>query len=162
MTSSSQRSERTWTIHWLRMLVRGHLDGTAWCVQELLGDGTAWCVQELLGDGTVILITRSLLGRHDVFWGTAMRAARKNTGSVRGSSGTLPDNVPEGFGLLPVINDNRMANDSSGPESPPVLQFLTLPPYSCHGKGTPAAGWARKAAGPLAQPGCRMDRTDSR
>jgi hypothetical protein len=22
---------------WLRMLVRGHLDGIAWCVQELLG-----------------------------------------------------------------------------------------------------------------------------
>jgi len=150
MTSWSQRSERTWTIHWLRMLVRGHLDGTAWRVQELLGDGT------------VILITRSLLGGTMYFGGRRCEPQEKNTGSVPGSSGLLPDNVPEGFGLLPVIKDNRMANDSSAPESPPVLQFLTLPPYSCHGKGTPAAGWGRKAAGPLAQPGCRMERTDAR
>jgi hypothetical protein len=130
------------------MFVCGHLEGTAWCVQELMGEGT------------VILITRSLLGDWMYFAGRRCEPQGKDTGSVPGRSGPLPDNVPEGFGLLPVIKNHRMANDSSAPESPPVVQYLTLPPFSCHGKGTPAAG--RKAAEPLGQPGCRMDRTDAR
>jgi hypothetical protein len=92
------------------------------------------------------------------FGGRRCEAQEKNTGPVPGSSGALPDNVLEGFGLLPADRDSRTANDSSGQVSPSILQFLALPLDSRRGKGTPVAGQGCRAAGPSGQPGYRMER----